>query len=216
MSSRRPATYDDPMTAQRPRLVLASASPARLSLLRQAGLAADVIVSGVEEDAVSAPTPAELALALAEAKASVVAARPDVIRSKALVIGCDSVLELDGHALGKPADAEEAIARWKSMRGRAGTLQTGHCVYDTTTGHYASAIASTVVRFGHPSDAEIASYVASGEPLRVAGAFTLDGLSAPFIEGIDGDHGNVIGLSLPLLRRLLSELGYSITDLWVP
>jgi septum formation protein len=204
------------MTAQHRRLVLASASPARLSLLRQAGLAPEVIVSGVDEDAVSAPTPAELALALAEAKASVVAARADVIRSRALVIGCDSVLELDGHALGKPGDTEEAIARWKSMRGRAGTLQTGHCVYDTATGRHASATASTVVRFGHPSDAEITRYVASGEPLRVAGAFTLDGRSAPFIDGIDGDHGNVIGLSLPLLRRLLGELGHSITDLWVP
>ncbi|MEU4496850.1 nucleoside triphosphate pyrophosphatase [Streptomyces sp. NPDC023998] len=202
------------MTDQRRRLVLASASPARLNLLRQAGLAPDVIVSGVDEDAVSAPTPAELALALAEAKASVVAARADVIRSRALVIGCDSVLDLDGHAFGKPADEEEAIARWKSMRGRAGTLQTGHCVYDTATGHYASATASTVVRFGHPSDAEIASYVASGEPLHVAGGFTLDGRSAPFIEGIDGDHGNVIGLSLPMLRKLLAELGHSITDLW--
>ncbi|MFK4225279.1 Maf family protein [Streptomyces sp. NPDC019890] len=202
------------MTDQRRRLVLASASPARLNLLRQAGLAPDVIVSGVDEDAVSAPTPAELALALAEAKASVVAARADVIRSRALVIGCDSVLDLDGRAFGKPADEEEAIARWKSMRGRAGTLQTGHCVYDTATGHYASATASTVVRFGHPSDAEIASYVASGEPLHVAGAFTLDGRSAPFIEGIDGDHGNVIGLSLPMLRKLLAELGHSITDLW--
>ncbi|MER6994430.1 nucleoside triphosphate pyrophosphatase [Streptomyces sp. NPDC000410] len=202
------------MTDQRRRLVLASASPARLGLLRQAGLAPDVIVSGVDEEAVSAPTPAELALALAEAKASVVAARADVIRSRALVVGCDSVLELDGHALGKPADAEEAIARWKSMRGRAGTLQTGHCVYDTDTGHYASATASTVVRFGHPSDEEIASYVASGEPLHVAGAFTLDGRSAPFIEGIDGDHGNVIGLSLPLLRKLLRDLGIEITALW--
>ncbi|MGI5402524.1 Maf family protein [Streptomyces sp. CA-135486] len=202
------------MTDQRRRLVLASASPARLNLLRQAGLAPEVIVSGVDEDAVTAPTPAELALALAEAKASVVAARADVIRSRALVIGCDSVLDLDGRAFGKPADEEEAIARWKSMRGRAGTLQTGHCVYDTATGHYASATASTVVRFGHPSDAEIASYVASGEPLHVAGAFTLDGRSAPFIEGIDGDHGNVIGLSLPMLRKLLAELGHSITDLW--
>ncbi|MGW0555211.1 nucleoside triphosphate pyrophosphatase [Streptomyces sp. NPDC002926] len=202
------------MTDQRRRLVLASASPARLNLLRQAGLAPEVIVSGVDEDAVSAPTPAELALALAEAKASVVAARADVIRSSALVIGCDSVLELDGHAFGKPTDAEEAITRWKSMRGRVGTLQTGHCVYDTATGHYASGTASTIVRFGRPSDAEIASYVASGEPLQVAGAFTLDGRSAPFIEGIDGDHGNVIGLSLPLLRKLLSELGHSITDLW--
>jgi septum formation protein len=173
-----------------------------------------VIVSGVDEDAVTAPTPAELALALAEAKASVVAARPEV--QGALVIGCDSVLDLDGRALGKPADAEEATARWKAMRGRVGTLQTGHCVHDTASGRYASATASTVVRFGEPTDEEIAAYVASGEPLHVAGAFTLDGRSAPFIDGIDGDHGNVIGISLPLVRRLLAELGVPITELWAP
>ena len=196
------------------RLILASQSPARLNLLRQAGLAPEVIVSGVDEDAVTAPTPAELALALAEAKASVVAARPDA--HGALVIGCDSVLDLEGEALGKPADAEEAKARWKAMRGRAGTLQTGHCVYDTVSGRYASATASTVVRFGEPTDEEIAAYVASGEPLHVAGAFTLDGRSAPFIEGIDGDHGTVIGISLPLVRRLLAQLGVGITELWAP
>ncbi|WP_030570019.1 nucleoside triphosphate pyrophosphatase [Streptomyces aureocirculatus] len=194
------------------RLVLASQSPARLGLLRQAGLAPEVIVSGVDEDAVTAPTPAELAKALAVAKASVVSARADT--QGALVVGCDSVLELDGRALGKPADAEEATTRWKDMRGRAGVLQTGHCVYDTASGRQVSATASTVVRFGEPSDEEIAAYVASGEPLHVAGAFTLDGRSAPFIDGIEGDHGNVIGLSLPLLRRLLAELDVRITDLW--
>ncbi|MEU1824782.1 MULTISPECIES: Maf family protein [Streptomyces] len=194
------------------RLVLASQSPARLGLLRQAGLAPEVIVSGVDEDTLDAPTPAELALVLAEAKAAAVAEREAA--AGALVIGCDSVLELDGQALGKPADAEEATARWKSMRGRAGVLRTGHCVVDTATGRRASATASTTVRFGEPSDAEIAAYVASGEPLHVAGAFTLDGRSAPFVEGIDGDPGNVIGLSLPLLRRLLAELGVGITDLW--
>ncbi|MEV0036622.1 nucleoside triphosphate pyrophosphatase [Streptomyces sp. NPDC050804] len=201
------------MTDQRRRLVLASASPARLGLLRQAGLAPEVVVSGVDEDALSAPTPAELALVLAEAKASTVAALPEA--AGALVIGCDSVLDLDGEALGKPVDAEEATFRWKSMRGRAGVLRTGHCVIDTATGRRASATASTTVRFGSPSDAEIAAYVASGEPLRVAGAFTLDGRSAPFVDSIEGDHGNVIGLSLPLLRGLLAELGTGITDLWV-
>lgn len=201
------------MTAQRPRLVLGSASPARLNLLRHAGLAPEVIVSGVDEDALDAPTPAELALVLAEAKAAAVAARPEA--AGALVIGCDSVLELDGAALGKPADAEDATARWKAMRGRSGVLLTGHCVTDTATGRSVSATASTTVHFGDPTDAEIAAYVASGEPLQVAGAFTLDGRSAPFIDSIEGDHGNVIGLSLPLLRRLLAELGYSITDLWV-
>ncbi|WP_274561610.1 Maf family protein [Streptomyces spiramyceticus] len=200
------------MTHARRRLVLASASPARLALLRQAGLAPEVIVSGVDEDAISAPTPGELALVLAEAKAASVADRPEA--TDALVIGCDSVLELDGQALGKPDDAEDATARWKSMRGRSGILQTGHCVIDTATGRRASATASTTVRFGDPTDAEIAAYVATGEPLHVAGAFTLDGRSAPFVDSIDGDHGNVIGLSLPLLRRLLRELDVSITDLW--
>ncbi|MFC8230613.1 nucleoside triphosphate pyrophosphatase [Streptomyces sp. NPDC057287] len=200
------------MTDQR-RLVLASASPARLGLLRQAGLAPEVIVSGVDEDAITAPTPGELALVLAEAKAAAVASRPEA--AGALVIGCDSVLELDGQAHGKPADAEEATARWKSMRGRSGILQTGHSVIDTATGRTASATASTVVRFGEPTDAEVAAYVASGEPLHVAGAFTLDGRSSPFVEAIEGSHGNVIGLSLPLLRRLLGELGTPITDLWV-
>ncbi|MFG2757583.1 nucleoside triphosphate pyrophosphatase [Streptomyces wuyuanensis] len=200
------------MTDQRRRVVLASASPARLGLLRDAGLAPEVVVSGVDEDALTAPDPGTLALVLAEAKADAVAARPEA--AGALVIGCDSVLELDGEALGKPADEEEATARWKSMRGRAGILQTGHCVIDTATGRRASATASTTVRFGEPTDAEIAAYVASGEPLHVAGAFTLDGRSAPFVDAIEGSHGNVIGLSLPLLRRLLADLGIGITDLW--
>ena len=180
-------------------------SPARLGLLRQAGLAPEVIVSGVDEDAISADTPAELARVLAEAKAAAVASRPEA--AGALVLGCDSVLDLDGEALGKPADAEDATARWKSMRGRSGVLQTGHCAHRHDHGPRRSATAATVVRFGEPTDAEIAAYVASGEPLYVAGAFTLDGRSAPFIDGIEGDHGNVIGLSLPLLRRLLGELG---------
>ncbi|MCG3042462.1 Maf family nucleotide pyrophosphatase [Streptomyces sp. S1A] len=200
-------------TTPRRRLVLASQSPARLGLLRQAGMAPEVIVSGVDEDALDAPTPAELALLLAEAKADAVAGRPEA--AGALVVGCDSVLELDGRPLGKPADAEEAAARWKDMRGRAGVLVTGHCVVDTATGRRASATAATTVRFGEPSDEEIAAYVASGEPLHVAGAFTLDGRSAPFVDGIEGDHGNVIGLSLPLLRRLLAELDVSVTELWV-
>ncbi|MCA1222172.1 Maf family nucleotide pyrophosphatase [Streptomyces sp. 8L] len=200
------------MTELRRRLVLASQSPARLGLLRGAGGGPGGGVSGVDEDALSAPTPAELALALAVAKAESVAARPAA--AGALVVGCDSVLELDGEALGKPADAEEATGRWKAMRGRAGVLRTGHCVIDTATGRRAAATASTTVRFGTPTDAEIDAYVASGEPLHVAGAFTLDGRSAPFVDGIEGDHSNVIGLSLPLFRGLLLELEVSLTDLW--
>lgn len=203
-----------PSTGAARRLVLASQSPARLGLLRQAGLAPEVLVSGVDEDAISADTPAELARVLAEAKAETVASRPEA--AGALVLGCDSVLDLDGRALGKPVDAEDATTRWKSMRGRSGVLQTGHCLIDTTTGTRRSATAGTVVRFGEPTDAEIAAYVASGEPMYVAGAFTLDGRSAPFIDGIEGDHGNVIGLSMPLLRSLLGELGVSVTELWTP
>ncbi|GAA1224310.1 Maf family protein [Kitasatospora nipponensis] len=192
-------------------LVLASASPARLGLLRQAGLDPRVIVSGVDEDAINAATPGELALVLAEAKAAAVAAG---LTDGELVIGCDSVLELDGLALGKPTDAADALARWRSMRGRSGVLRTGHCVIDTANGARTSATASTTVHFGTPDDAEIEAYVATGEPLHVAGAFTLDGRSAPFLAGIEGDHGNVIGLSLPLLRELLAGLDVRITDLW--
>ncbi|MFD6417767.1 Maf family protein [Streptomyces sp. NPDC060194] len=208
-----PATAPTAPSALSPRrLVLASQSPARLGLLRDAGLAPEVIVSGVDEDAVTAQSPAELARVLAEAKAEAVAARPEA--SGALVVGCDSVLELDGIAHGKPADAADAVARWTAMRGREGVLRTGHCVIDTVTGRRTSTTASTTVRFGTPSDAEVAAYVASGEPLHVAGAFTLDGRSAPFVDGIDGDPGNVIGLSLPTLRTLLAELGTGITELW--
>ncbi|WUH91303.1 Maf family nucleotide pyrophosphatase [Streptomyces sp. NBC_00433] len=201
------------MTSNRRVLVLASASPARLGLLKQAGFDPRVVVSGVDEDAISAESPAELARVLAEAKAAAVVSG-GMLDGGEIVVGCDSVLDLDGEALGKPADAAEATARWRAMRGRSGVLRTGHCVVDTASGRRVSATASTTVRFGTPDDAEVAAYVASGEPLYVAGAFTLDGRSAPFVEGVDGDPGNVIGLSLPLLRSLLSDLGVRITDLW--
>lgn len=200
------------VTSKRP-LVLASASPARLGLLRQAGFEPRVVVSGVDEDAITAPSPAELARVLAVAKAEAVAGG-GLLTGGELVVGCDSVLDLDGAALGKPKDAADATARWQAMRGRSGVLRTGHCVIDRANGRRVSRTASTTVRFGTPDDAEIAAYVASGEPLSVAGAFTLDGRSAPFVEGVDGDPGNVIGLSLPLLRLLLAELDVRITDLW--
>jgi nucleoside triphosphate pyrophosphatase len=191
-------------------LVLASASPARLALLRGAGLDPEVIVSGVDESAFSAATPAELVAVLAQAKARAVAARV----GRGLVIGCDSMLDLDGRARGKPKSAADAAALWREMSGRTGMLVTGHCVIDAGTGRQAAAVAATEVRFGTPSDGEIAAYIASGEPLTVAGAFTLGGRGGWFVDGIDGDHGNVIGISLPLLRRLLAELGVAVTALW--
>jgi len=196
-----------------PRLVLASASGARLNLLRSAGLSPEVVISGVDESAVTAPTVAELCLELARCKAQAVGGSI-AAGERALVIGCDSILEFDGEAFGKPTDEADAAARWARMAGHSGVLHTGHCVIDVATGKEVAAVASTTVRFGTPEPAELAAYLASGEPLHVAGAFTLDGLSSPFIDGIDGDPSNVIGLSLPLLRRLLAELGVRITDLW--
>jgi septum formation protein len=173
----------------------------------------EVIVSGVDESTVTDVAPPELALQLAELKASAVVVRPEV-PADALVLGCDSVLELDGTALGKPASAEEAIHRWRSMRGRTGVLHTGHSLHDLASGRVAAAIASTTVHFADLSDAEIEAYVATGEPLHVAGAFTIDGLGGAFISGVEGDHHNVVGVSLPLLRDLLGELGHEWTDLW--
>ena len=190
--------------------MLASASPARLRLLRDAGFDPQVVVSHLDESQVEATEPRAVVQELASKKAAVVASG----RTAGLVVGCDSMLLLDGRVLGKPADAAEATARWHAMRGRTGTLLTGHAVVDVASGRTACGVAATDVRFGTPTDAEVEAYVATGEPLHVAGAFTLDGRSAAFLDGIDGDAGNVIGLSLPLLRALLAELGVPITELW--
>lgn len=199
-------------------LVLASASPARLATLRSAGVEPRVVVSGVDESVLTDLPPAELALQLAELKCGAVARRDDLggpDGSEAdLVLGCDSVLELDGVAFGKPGDAAEATGRWRSMRGRSGQLHTGHSLRDLASDRVAAAVASTTVHFAELSDEEIAAYVATGEPLQVAGAFTVDGLGGAFVTHIEGDHHNVVGLSLPLLRDLVAELGYSWTDLW--
>ena len=197
------------------RFVLASASPARLATLRRAGLTPEVIVSDVDEDGIEAGTPAATAELLATMKAEAVAARLGAA-AETVLLGCDSVLELDGEAFGKPGTAEAATQRWKAMRGNVGVLHTGHCLIDLASSSREVATASTTVRFADVSDTEIAAYVATGEPLWVAGAFTTDGLGGAFVEGIDGDHHNVVGVSLPLLRRMLASLGVVWTDLWTP
>jgi septum formation protein len=207
----RPQLQDQPDLGEHGRrLVLASASPARRNLLRHAGISAEVIVSGVDESTVDSTDAAELSGALARFKAEAVAAR-DI--GPALVLGCDSVLAFDGGIFGKPKDAADAVSRWRQMRNNSGVLYTGHCLIDTATGKRAAAVAATTVYFADVTDAEIDAYVASGEPLSVAGAFTIDGRGAPFITRIDGDYGNVVGLSLPVLRDLLDTLGVPITSL---
>jgi septum formation protein len=190
--------------------VLASASAGRLRVLRDAGIDPEVLVSGADETADDGLDTAAVVGLLAERKASAVAAR----RPDALVLGCDSLLDLDQRTFGKPASAEQAAGMWRRLSGREATLLTGHCLIDAGNDRRVRGVARTVVRFGTPSDAEVAAYVASGEPMAMAGGFSIDGLGAPFVDSIDGDHSNVIGLSLPLLRRMLADLGVAITDLW--
>lgn len=195
------------------KLVLASASPARLAILRAAGIEPTVIVSGVDETTLGDLPAAELALQLAELKCAAVTGSGEV-PVDALVLGCDSVLELDGETRGKPGTAAEATRRWHAMRGRTGILHSGHSLRDTASGRVAAATASTTVHFATITDEEIEAYVGTGEPLHVAGAFTIDGLGGAFIERIEGDHHNVVGVSLPLLRNLVTELGHSWPSLW--
>ncbi|MDQ1538838.1 MAG: nucleoside triphosphate pyrophosphatase [Actinomycetota bacterium] len=215
-------------------LILGSASPARLATLQRAGVTPFVLVSGVDEDSVVAEAvshhgelaPEDVALVLARAKCEAVTrllhnedSCPDDAPDSALVLGCDSVLELHGEVHGKPADAAQAISRWKRMRGRSGVLHTAHWLIDDRddtdggTGATMGSVASTVVHFANITDDEIAAYVATGEPEQVAGGFTIDGLGGPFISGIEGDHHNVVGVSLPLLREMLGEIDVSWFDL---
>jgi len=195
------------------RLVLASASPARLALMRQAGLTPEVVVSQVDESTVRAARVGEQVALLAAAKAKAVAEQ----ETDALVVGADSLLEFRGKPLGKPADAHDARDRWQRMSGRSGVLHTGQALLDVRDGQVVSravAVVSTVVHFASPTPREVEAYLATGEPLAVAGAFTLDGLGAPFVRRVEGDPAAVVGLSLATLRTQLAKRGLAITDLW--
>ena len=222
------------MPSAHPTLLLASASPARRSALLAAGVEPLVRVSSVDEDDVVATAEAgqgrlaaaDIALLLARAKAEDVVTALEQHRDDPdgglIVLGCDSVLELDGEVHGKPADAKEAVERWRRMRGRTGYLHTGHWLVDLRdgaqggSGGMVGGTATTTVHFAAVDDAEVDAYVATGEPLQVAGAFTLDGLGGPYVAGIEGDPSNVVGVSLPFLRDLLRELGVTWHDLRRP
>jgi len=205
------------------RVVLGSASPGRRKVLRQAGIDPMVVVSGVDEDAVAASlgpgaTPDQVTAALATAKAEhVTALLAPAVAADCVVIGCDSLLYLDGQLCGKPASVDAARSQWRSMSGQAGQLHTGHCLIrlrDNEIAYQGTKTAVTTVHFGTPTADELRAYIDSGEPLTVAGGFTLDGLGGWFIEGVDGDPSSVIGLGLPLMRRLLRDAGLSLADLW--
>ena len=204
------------------RVVLASASPGRRMVLRQAGIDPIVVVSGVDEDAVIAAqgraAPGDVANALAAAKAEYVVASLDrALAADCVVIGCDSMLFIDGALRGKPGSVAEARQQWDTMCGRSGVLYTGHCAIRLRDGaetHRGVEFGATTVRFARPTEAELTAYLASGESLRVAGAFTIDGLGGWFVDGIDGDPSNVVGLSLPTMRGLFARAGLSIAELW--
>lgn len=207
----------DPVQA--PRLLLASASPGRRRVLTDAGIRFDTQVSSVDEDAVLAAAEAQhgpqdaaaTALLLAKAKAEDVAAQAP---AGTLVLGCDSVFEIDGVAYGKPHTADVARQRWQQLRGSAGVLHSGHWLIAAGGGRSVGLGSATVVHFAQVGDAEIEAYVASGEPLPCAGAFTIDGLASAFIESIEGNYQSVVGLDVSMLRRLLAEHGVAITELW--
>ena len=205
------------------RVVLGSASAGRLKVLRQAGVDPLVVVSGVDEDAVIAAlgsntSPGDVVRILAQAKADQVAASlDDAVAADCVVIGCDSMLYIDGRLVGKPASADAARSQWRSMGGRSGQLYTGHCLLrliDGKASQRASESGCTTVHFAQPTAADLEAYIGSGEPLAVAGGFTLDGLGGWFVDCIEGDPSNVIGLSLPLTSSLLQRVGLSVSELW--
>jgi septum formation protein len=203
-----------PSSLPRPRIILASGSSSRKRLLESVGILPEVIVSGVDEELehYQELQPSELVIALAIVKAHTVAEKLEP-ESNAVIIACDSTFEINGRSLGKPETAQRAIERCKELRGSSGLLHTGHCFIDTAKGIEQSHLVTTRVHFTEMSDSEIEAYVNTGEPLSVAGGFTLDGLSAPFIKAIEGEPSNVIGLSLPLLRQSLASFGYQWFDI---
>ncbi|MDR1238444.1 MAG: Maf family nucleotide pyrophosphatase [Propionibacteriaceae bacterium] len=196
------------------RLILASASPARLKVLRDAGLHPEAVVSGVDEDAITADTGPALVKALARAKAEAVAGT--LLDPELIVVGCDSVFECAGQLFGKPLTLQRARERCHQVSGQSGLLHTGHhlIVRQRGTETAGNEVATTKVRFGTFSNDEIEAYLATGEPLQVAGGFTIDGYGGAFVEALEGDHSNVIGISLPLLRRMLNGLGVAYHSLW--
>jgi septum formation protein len=205
------------------RVVLGSASPGRLKVLRQAGIDPLVVVSGVDEDAVIAAlgsdtSPDDVVRSLAEAKADQVVTILDArVAADCVVISCDSMLYIDGRLVGKPASADGARNQWRSMGGRSGQLYTGHCLLRLLDGKVSQrAVESSVttVHFGTPTTADLEAYLDSGEPFSVAGGFTLDGLGGWFVDRIEGDASNVIGLSLPLTGTMLQRVGLSVAELW--
>jgi septum formation protein len=195
--------------------VLASASPARRQLLQVAGLSPQVQPSDFDESLVTTTDPHDLVTILSRSKAEAVAKQRAAVQAPAaLILGCDSVLHFGGEIHGKPGHPQAAIERWQQMRGQTGALLTGHALLDTERQQSLVRVQTTQVQFANVSDAEIAAYVATGEPLQCAGAFALDGRGGLFVEAIQGCHSNVIGLSLPLLRQMLLDLGYSLSDFW--
>ena len=205
------------------RVVLGSASTGRRRVLRSAGIDPLIAVSGVDEDAAIAalgahPDPATVVTTLARAKADAVARELDAeVTADCVVIGCDSMLYVNSELRGKPGTPEQAQRQWNSMAGKPGSLFTGHCVIrmrDAQVLRTETAAEVTTVRFGVPTEDELAAYIASGEPLNVAGGFTIDGLGGWFIDAVEGDPSNVVGLGLSVTRRLLESVGLSVGDLW--
>jgi septum formation protein len=201
---------DESLITGVPQFVLASASPARRRLLQMVGIEPIVRVSNFDESQVQVEDAAELVQILARCKAEAIAPQFE----SALIVGCDSVLLLNGEIHGKPENVEAAIARWQQMSGQVGELYTGHAIIDQTQQQTLVRTQVTRVYFAQMSDRAIKAYVATGEPLKCAGAFALEGRGGLFVDKIEGCHSNVIGLSLPLLRQMLSQLGYDVTDFW--